>query len=153
MLQISYPVYAEFFIISKNLNCHEEHVMNDIEERLKKAKTLLEAGLGEDARMILLEVLTEDPNNLTAMLILGGVYFYEEKYPEAEMIYERLILAEPGVGMLSIALFNTLWKQGRFEEAADEIRRFISIADTVQERETIAKYAEISKNIAEQKSE
>ncbi len=124
--------------------------MNDTETRLKKAKTLLEAGLGEDARLILLEVLKEDPNNLTAMLILGGVYFYEKKYAEAEMVYERLILAEPGSGMLSIALFNTLWQQGRYEEAADEIRRFISVADRDMERETLEKYAEFSKKIAEQ---
>lgn len=64
------------------------------------------------------------------------------------MVYERLILAEPGSGVLSIALFNSLWKQGRYEEAAEEIRRFISVADKVQERETLEKYAEISKAIA-----
>jgi len=122
--------------------------MTDIETRLKKAKTLLEAGLGEDARLLLLEILKENPDNMTALLILGGVYFYEEKYAEAEMVYERLVLAEPGSGMLSIALFNSLWKQGRYEEAGEEIRRFIAVADKVQERETIEKYATLSKTIA-----
>jgi tetratricopeptide (TPR) repeat protein len=82
--------------------------------------------------------------------MLGGAYFYEKKYAEAEMVYERLIISEPGSGMLSIALFNSLWKQGRHEEAADEIRRFISVADKVQERDTLEKYAEISKAISEQ---
>ncbi|MDH5614842.1 MAG: hypothetical protein OEY35_07400, partial [Gammaproteobacteria bacterium] len=94
------------------------------------------------------EILKENPDNMTALLILGGVYFYEEKYAEAEMVYERLVLAEPGSGMLSIALFNSLWKQGRYEEAGEEIRRFIAVADKVQERETIEKYATLSKTIA-----
>ena len=94
--------------------------MNNIEERLKNAKALLEAGKGEAARILLLEILKDDPNNTTALLMLGGAYFYEKKYAEAEMVYERLILAEPGSGMLSIALFNSLWKQGRYEEAAEE---------------------------------
>ncbi len=123
--------------------------MSDIEERLNKAKTLLESGKGEEARITLLEILKEDPKHPTALLMLGGAYFYEKKYAEAEMVYERLIQAEPGSGMLSIALFNTLWKQGRHEEAAAEIHRFISVADREQEIETIRQYAEISKAIAE----
>ncbi len=124
--------------------------MSDVEERLKNAKALLKAGKGEAARIVLLGLLKNDPENTTALLMLGGAYFYEKKYAEAEMVYERLILAEPGSGMLSIALFNSLWNQGRYEEAAEEIRRFISVADKVQERDTLEKYVEISKTIAEQ---
>ncbi len=124
--------------------------MNDIEESLKNAKALLEAGKGEAARIVLLELLKNDPGNTTALLMLGGAYFYEKKFSEAEMIYERLLLAEPGSGMLSIALFNSLWNQGRHEEATEEIRRFILVADKVQERETLEKYVVISNTIAEQ---
>ena len=124
--------------------------MSDIEERLNKAKSLLEAGSGEEARIILLELLKDEANNPAALLMLGGSYFYDKKFAEAEMVYERLILAEPGSGMLSIALFNSLWNQGRHSEAAEEIRRFISVADKDQERETLEKYAEISKAISEQ---
>ncbi|HEB54690.1 MAG TPA: tetratricopeptide repeat protein [Gammaproteobacteria bacterium] len=124
--------------------------MSDIEESLKNAKALLEAGKGEAARVMLLELLKKDANNTTALLMLGGAYFYEKKFAEAEMVYQRLVLAEPGSGMLSIALFNSLWNQGRHEEATEEIRRFILVADKVQERETLEKYVVISNNIAEQ---
>ena len=51
--------------------------------------------------------------------------------------------------MVSIALFNTLWKQGKHEAAAAEIHRFISVADKERELETIKQYAAISKAIAE----
>lgn len=119
--------------------------MSDIEQRLKTARDLLEAGKTEAGRMALLELLKDEPHNATALLMLGGVYFYEKMYAEAELVYERLILAEPGSGMLSIALFNSLWYQGRHVEAAEEIRRFISVADKVQERETLEKYTEVIK--------
>lgn len=126
--------------------------MNNIEEKLKRAQSLLKEARSDDARILLLEVLNDDANKVTALLMLGGVYFYEKKYAEAEMVYERLIMTEPGSGMMSIALFNCLWQQGRHEEAAEEIRRFISVADKEQERETIEKYAEISKMIAAQQN-
>ena len=128
----------------------KEHIMSGTDEKLNKAKSLLEAGNTEQGRMALLELLKDEPHNATALLILGGVYYYEKKYTEAEMIYERLILAEPGSGMLSTALFNSLWQQGRHEEAAEEIRRFIAVADKVQERVTIAKYMELIKNLSGQ---
>lgn len=123
--------------------------MSNIEEQLKKAKALLEEGKGEEARLALLEILQQDGKNPTALLMLGGVYFYEKKYAEAELVYQRLMQAEPGSGMISIALFNTLWKQGRHGEAAEEIRRFIAEADPVKERPTMEQYAAISKAIAE----
>ncbi len=124
--------------------------MSNIEETLKNAKAFLEAGKSEAARILLLELLKDDADNTTALLMLGGAYFYEKKFAEAEMVYQRLVLAEPGSGMLSIALFNSLWNQGRHEEATEEIRRFILVADKVQERETLERYVEISNTIAEQ---
>ena len=123
--------------------------MSDIEARLKKARALLEGGNSDEARIALLEILKEDSKNPTALLMLGGAYFYEKKYAEAEMVYERLLQSESGSGMVSIALFNTLWKQGKHEAAAVEIHRFISVADKERELETIKQYAAISKAIAE----
>lgn len=125
--------------------------MSTTEDKLKNAKDLLEAGNSEAGRMVLLELLKDEPNNTTALLMLGGVYFYEKKYAEAEMVYERLILAEPGSGLLSTALFNSLWQQGRHDEAVEEIRRFISVADKVQERATLENYAEVIKNLTGKK--
>ncbi len=123
--------------------------MSNTEKRLEEARGLLESGNSEQARIALLQLLKEDHNNPTALLMLGGAYFYEKKYAEAQLAYERLIQAEPGSGMLSIALFNTLWRQGKHDEAAAEIRRFILAADAQQERATLEQYAAISKAIAE----
>jgi cytochrome c-type biogenesis protein CcmH/NrfG len=124
-------------------------MQNDIEQSLAKARELAEAGNNEQARMVLQEILTGESNNITALLMLGGSYFYDKMYAEAQIVYERLVQLEPGSGMMSIALFNSLWKQGKHEEAAGEIYRFIQIADKETEREALVQYAAISKAIAE----
>ena len=65
------------------------------------------------------------------------------------MVFERLVLMAQGEGKFSIALFNTLWKSGRTEEALEEIRRFLSIADSDKERETFDQYLQITNSIAD----
>ncbi len=124
-------------------------MLSDKENSLKQAHSLAEAGKNEEARICILELLKEDPNNYVALLILGGSYFVEEMYSESEMVFERLILMEPGEGKFSIALFNTLWNARRTEEALEEIRRFMSNVDRVKERATIDQYMKITNSIAE----
>ncbi len=98
--------------------------------------------------MLLLALLKSDANNQAALLMLGGSYFTSEKFQEAEMVFERLVLMAPGRGEFSIALFNTLWKQGRTEEALEEIKRFMAAADKQAEKATIDQYTSIIKEFA-----
>ena len=121
----------------------------DIEQNLKKARQLSETGNLEEARLCLLELLKQEPNNQTALLILGGAYFSSNQLAEAEMVFERLILMSAGTGEYSIALFNTLWKLDRHEEAFEEIKRFMSHANQVEERDTIEQYIEITKKMSD----
>lgn len=125
----------------------------DYTEILEKARTMLESGQNDEARMLLLEVLKEDPENQAALLILGGVYYVTERLSDAEMVFERLVLMQPGAGAVSIALFNTLWKLGRHQEALEEIKRFFSVADRDKEKETIAQYIAITEQLSKQQPE
>ena len=117
------------------------------DEILEKAKDLIEAEQLDDDRMCLLELLKEEPTNKAALIMLGGAYFNMEKYAEAEMIFEKLILLEPTIGRFSIGLFNTLWKMHRQEEPLEEIKRFLSHADQDIEKETIGQYIAIINQI------
>ena len=123
--------------------------MSDKEKSLEQARLFVESGKNDEARFCLLESLKEDPDNRAALLMLGGSYFVDEKYSEAEMVFERLILMETGEGKFSIALFNTLWKSDREEEALEEIKRFMSTADPVKEKELFDQYMEITNTIAD----
>jgi tetratricopeptide (TPR) repeat protein len=117
------------------------------EETIQKAKQFIDQNQHDEARMCLLEVLKDDPTNKAALIMLGGSYFSMEKYAEAEMVFERLILLEPGVGKFSIGLFNTLWRMDRQEEALEEIKRFLSHADQDIENETIGQYIAVINHI------
>ena len=52
----------------------------DVENILNNARSLAEAGKKEEAQMCLLAVLKEEPDNIAALLILGGAYFVENKH-------------------------------------------------------------------------
>ena len=121
----------------------------DTQHILKQARELTETGKHEEARLCLLELLKREPNNQAALIILGGAYFSLEKYSEAEMVFERLILKAPGKGEYSIALFNTLWKLTRHDEALEEIKRFMQHADKDAEQETIEQYITIIKKLGD----
>lgn len=124
----------------------------DVEKILGNARALAEAGKKEEAQMCLLAVLKEEPDNIAALLMLGGAYFVENNLKEASIVFERLVSIEPGSGQYSIALFNALWQQQNTEEALEEIRRFISVAGKESEKDTIEQYMSILKSIESQDS-
>ncbi len=125
----------------------------DIESNLKQARIHLENNEPQRAHDLLIDALKIKPDSRPALLMLGGHYFSTGKLQEAEMIFEQLILLEPTVGQYSIALFNTLWKQQRFDDAFEEIRRFISIADKETEKDTLDQYIEITRKLSQPKTQ
>ena len=71
----------------------------------------------------------------------------ENNFKEARIVFERLVSIEPGTGQYSIALFNALWRLQETEDALEEMRRFIAVADKVAENETLEQYVSILKSI------
>ncbi|MFW2438680.1 MAG: tetratricopeptide repeat protein [Arenicellales bacterium] len=112
----------------------------DAEDILKQARSLTEEGKKEEARMCLLNLIKDKPENIAALLMLGGSYFEEENFKEAKLVFQQLIKISPGTGLYSIALFNALWRLKEIDEALEEIRRFMLHADKNTEKETISRY-------------
>lgn len=119
----------------------------DVDNILKNARSLTEQGKKEEAQMCLLAVLKEQPDNIPALLMLGGAYFVDNNFKEARIVFERLVSIEPGTGQYSIALFNALWRLQETEDALEEMRRFIAVADKVTESDTLEQYVSILKSI------
>jgi len=121
--------------------------IKEVEDILTQVQRLTQEANDEQARALLLDVLKQDPNNPTVLAMLGGSYFCAKMYQEAELIFERLVLSDNGKGQYSIALFNTLWKLNRQQEALEEIKRFLSVANHQREAETVAEYMKIVKEM------
>jgi len=85
--------------------------MSDTAELLEKAKNESANGNEPKVQEILLDLLRQEPHNTAALYMLGGSYFCSEKYAEAAVIFEQLVLMFPGEGKASTGLYNALWKQ------------------------------------------
>ena len=134
-------------LLGVNLPNKDQTMPLDVDNILKNARSLTEQGKKEEAQMCLLAVLKEEPDNIPALLMLGGAYFVDNNFKEARIVFERLVSIEPGTGQYSIALFNALWRLQETEDALEEMRRFIAVADKVAENDTLEQYVSILKSI------
>ena len=119
----------------------------DADGLLIKARDLAEQGNREESRMCLLKVLKEQPDNVAALLMLGGAYFVDKNYREARIVFEKLVSLKPGVGQYSVALFNTLINLQLVDDALEEVKRFMAVADKAAEKETIEQYLSVIEQI------
>jgi uncharacterized protein (AIM24 family) len=67
------------------------------------------------------------PDDADVLNLLGLVYFKTNAFPEAEVIYRRLIAENPNVFILHSNLGLILFKQGKNEEAEQFLRRAIDL--------------------------
>jgi uncharacterized protein (AIM24 family) len=67
------------------------------------------------------------PDDADVLNLLGLVYFKTNAFPEAEVIYRRLIRENPNVFILHSNLGLILFKQGKHDEAETFLRRAIDL--------------------------
>lgn len=67
------------------------------------------------------------PDDADVLNLLGLVYFKTNAFPEAEVIYRRLIRENPNVFILHSNLGLILFKQGKHDEAETFLRRAIEL--------------------------
>ncbi|HEX8255838.1 MAG TPA: tetratricopeptide repeat protein [Thermoanaerobaculia bacterium] len=67
------------------------------------------------------------PDDADVLNLLGLVYFKTNAFPEAEVIYRRLIAENPNVFILHSNLGLILFKQGKNEDAEQFLRRSIDL--------------------------
>ncbi|HEX8172912.1 MAG TPA: tetratricopeptide repeat protein [Thermoanaerobaculia bacterium] len=67
------------------------------------------------------------PDDADVLNLLGLVYFKTNAFPEAEVIYRRLIKENPNVFILHSNLGLILFKQGKQEEAEQFLRRAVEL--------------------------
>ncbi|MBV1881486.1 MAG: hypothetical protein KUG82_07625 [Pseudomonadales bacterium] len=122
----------------------------NVEKAVKHAKELMQVGSEQEARVILNDLLLVEPDYIPALLMLGGSYFCEALYDEAETIFRKLVSVAPGLGEASVAYFNALWQQGKRDPALREIGRFTAVADKEKETQTLQDYQTLLQQLDEQ---
>src|SRR6187549_1173828 len=67
------------------------------------------------------------PDDADVLNLLGLVYFKTNAFPEAEVIYRRLIAENPNVFILHSNLGLILFKQGKLDEAENYLLRAVEL--------------------------
>ena len=119
-----------------------------IEESLERARELSAQNHEEQAQALLLDVLREHPDCNAALFMLAGSYFCTEKYLEAIVLFEQLVLVFPGSGKASAGLYNARWNSGQPVQALEEIKRFLKVADREAEKDTVSAYLRIAETLS-----
>lgn len=103
----------------------EQAVRHRDQSRLNEANRLLE------------ELVEQDPEDPAAALVLAGIYFDMQKFDAARELFARIVQLQPRSELASRGLFHSLWKLGHHDEAFDEMRRFLAIADSEDYRKLL----------------
>ena len=99
------------------------------EERAQfdKAVGLVNAGSSESAIPIFKSILQSTPNDVVTLVALGGVFMELEHNEEAIWAFEKASKLKPEAEMISVGLFHCYWQAGMYDQAFQEMRRFVSL--------------------------
>src|ERR1041384_5725373 len=90
-----------------------------------RGREAFQEGRYAEARRELESAQRMRPDDADVLNLLGLVYFKTNAFPEAEVIYRRLIRENPNVFILHSNLGLILFKQGKHDEAETFLRRAI----------------------------
>lgn len=123
---------------------NEKHKLEEIQE-------LSRSGEDELVEEKLKAYLSEYPNSLVATLMLGGLYFNQEKYNDAMPLFKTVIKEKPLEPKASIALFHCLWERNEKLDGMQLIEMFIENADEndCKNSETIESFKSIKAELIE----
>ncbi|HEY0639330.1 MAG TPA: tetratricopeptide repeat protein [Pseudonocardiaceae bacterium] len=94
-------------------------------EQFRRAESLLADRRPLAALEALAPVLDAEPDAPSVLLLAGRAYFHSAQLGRAELVFRRLVEADPTDHYSRFVLGRTLQRQGRFGEALTQLRMAI----------------------------
>jgi tetratricopeptide (TPR) repeat protein len=94
-----------------------ESYIPDSEKFLENAKVFLSDGKENEAEDTLRTLLIFEPDNPRALSLLAGIFYYSQRYSDAEIIFRRQVKLNPGNDAVYNHLGSALARQGKMKEA------------------------------------
>lgn len=113
-------------------------VANDDRHFFQQALDLRGSGDHAAAVKILAQLISQDSNNIDALFLLGASLFSLDRSQEAARAFREVLKLRPKNEPASLGLFHSLWKLGDRQGAYQEMRRFLSIADSREYEQLLA---------------
>ncbi len=98
-------------------------VFND----LMRARALQDAGRAGEAIELVRAILARDPEIIDGRMLLGNLYFKEQRYAEALETYREVIRRKPDYNFAMLNVVNSLMSLRLYEQAEREIRAFRAV--------------------------
>lgn len=99
---------------------------------------------------ILRELVKRRPDSALFNATLANSLNTLGQFDEAENYFRTAIFLSPGSERISLGLFHSLWGRGKRDEALEEMKRFVSLADSDEYRLILAA---INKSLADENPE
>ena len=99
----------------------------DDDAQFELALACRNSGRDSEARSILEQMLSQNPQPSAVYAVLGNIYWDQKSYLEAVDIFRKGTVIAPQNEVLSLGLFHSLWESDRKEEALAEIHRFLEL--------------------------
>jgi len=101
--------------------------LNPHQQKMQDAMELQADGKHDEARNIVKSVLRENPDNVDALNLMGGIRIAQNAHNDAEAFFRRAVELAPDFAVAWSSLGASLKEQGRFEEAVEALERALSL--------------------------
>ncbi len=111
------PFPVRHFSNEKKVLKQENSYAPNTESTIEKARLFLADGKEVEAEDLLRTLLIFEPENNSALSLLGGILYYSKKYGEAELVFRKQIGLAPEKGSYYNQLGSVMARQNKMEEA------------------------------------
>jgi len=101
--------------------------LNPHEQKMQDAMKLQVDGKHDEARQLVKNVLRQDPDNVDALNLMGGIRMAQDAHNDAEAFFRRAVVLAPDFAVAWSSLGASLKEQGNFEEAVEALEKALSL--------------------------
>jgi len=96
-------------------------------QKMQEAMKLQVDDKHDEARQLVKNILREDPDNINALNLMGGICMAQEAFNDAEAFLRKAVGLAPDFAVAWSVLSMSLKEQGDFEEAVEALEKALSL--------------------------
>ena len=96
-------------------------------QKMRDAMKLQVDGKHNEARQLVKKVLREDPDNINALNLMGGICMAQEAFNDAEAFLRKAVGLAPDFAVAWSVLSMSLKEQAKFDEAVEAMEKALSL--------------------------
>lgn len=106
--------------------------------RLEQAIRHRDQGRLDEAIQLFEELAEQNPGDVPVALLRACILFELQRFSDARELFAQIVRAKPESELASRGLFHSLWKLERHDEAFNERKRYLMIADSEDYRQLLS---------------